>query len=188
MTLSALGIFSAAGAGGGVSLSDFELIQTVIVSGSSTTSVVFDVSGLGSTYKHLQLRAVDRQSTAAVEAPNGYISFNGATANHVSHLIYGSGSAVASIFDSGRIAAYGLAASATSGNFTARVIDILDAFSTTKNKTLRMLQGNSEPTNQRIILESGLWISTSATTSVSMVASSPSTWVAGTRFSIYGIR
>ena len=94
MTLSALGIFSAAGAGGAAFSSDYELISTTIL-GSSQTSVSF--SGLGtysSTYKHLQLRMVLRgDRNGGAEGLMGRL--NGDTAaNYANHTVRGSGTAM----------------------------------------------------------------------------------------------
>jgi hypothetical protein len=76
----------------------------------------------------------------------------------------------------------------TASSFGAGVIDILDPFSTTKNKTLRGLGGitSSEATN--IALRSGSWASTSAVTSITCLPFSADNWVAGSRFSLYGIK
>jgi hypothetical protein len=181
MGLIPLGILSSAGGGFGT----YELIQTQIL-GTAAASITFSgLSTYASVYKHLQLRVLDRQSTGASEG-YGRISFNGVTTNQVSHLLYATGSGVFSIYDSTRIASYGIAATDTANVFTARVIDILDAFSSTKNKTLRMLYGNEATSNKRIVLESGLWSSTAAISSVTMT--SQDNYVTGSRFSIYGIR
>jgi hypothetical protein len=182
MTLSALGIFSAAGAGG--VQGDYELIETVIL-GTAQAAVTF--SGLGtysSTYKHLQIRSTERQSNAVNES-TGIITING-SAGARSHILFGTGSSVISSDEGTRIPFYSTGANEVSGNFAGRVTEILDAYSTTKNKTLRSLVGFSSSTYNRIFLQSGLWASTSSITSITFT--SAANYVTGSRFSLYGIR
>jgi len=186
MTLSALGIFSAAGAGGGIAASSYELIETAIVSGSSTSTITFSNLGTyASTYKHLQIRISDRINIAAAEQ-SYQMKFNGSSATR-SHILYGSGSSVAAAdFGAGAIFFFALGNSGVANNFTSKVIDILDPFSTTKNKTIRALGGNPDPSNQRIIMTSGFWDSTSSVTSISFEVAQ--TFTAASRFSIYGVK
>ena len=183
MTLSALGIFSAAGAGGGVSLSDYELISTTIL-GTATSSVTFDVTGLGSTYKHLQIRALAKSSSTN---NNANLRFNGVTTTSYSfHTLYGTGSAVESAAITSATSIANIVNMPPS-QFGASVIDILDAFSSTKNKTVRYLSGMSDGGGvQSIALNSGLFISTSPTTSLTITGGV--NLATGSRFSIYGLR
>ena len=188
MTLSALGIFSAAGAGGVVGIpSDYELISTSLIS-SNTPSVTFDVSTLASTYKHLQIRATARSGqTASGEYIN--VRLNGAT-SYWHHGLEGNGSSVTSY--GGSVTSMAMAQVArgdsTASSFGAGVIDILDAFSTTKNKTLRGLGGITTSGATNIALRSGSWASTNAVTSITCLPFSADNWVAGSRFSIYGVK
>jgi hypothetical protein len=71
--------------------------------------------------------------------------------------------------------------------FAPSVIDILDPYSTTKNKTVRSLQGLQGTTNNAMELRSGLWINTASVTSISLTVPTDN-FAAGTRFSLYGIR
>jgi hypothetical protein len=182
MTLSALGIFSAAGAGGVVADTSFELISTTILTGNQA-AIVFDVSSFASTYKHLQIRSVERQSNAVLES-RGLLTING-TAGTKTHYIIGTGSSVLST-NEGDIPLYVLGASAASNNYGVRVLDILDAYSTTKNKTLRALFGFANPSMDRIGLQSGFLDSTTAISSITYTAAA--NYVAGSRFSLYGIK
>ncbi len=183
MTLSALGIFSAAGAGGGFS-SDYELIETQIL-GSSQASITFSSLGTySSTYKHLQIRWVARASRAGQVGDPMVIKINTATPAQTHHL-FGNGSSVGSnattlyaIIDS--IAG----ASAATNQFGVGVIDFVDAFSTTKNKTMRALAGGTGA----VSLDSALWNSTTATTSIELIPFSATSFITGSRFSLYGIK
>jgi hypothetical protein len=188
MTLSALGILSAAGAGGGVALSDYELIQTALVTGSSTSFV--DFSSLGtysSTYKHLQIRLAARSShSVTVQVVN--LRFNSDSgANYSLHYLQGNGSVVQSSGNANQtdfFAALIPGSSATANAFGASVVDLLDSFSTTKNKTSRAFLGTS-PNN--VVIYSGAWYNTSSVTNIRLSVADGN-FVAGSRFSLYGIR
>lgn len=182
MTSSALGIFSAAGAGGSAFTGDYQLISTTIL-GSSQAAVSFNVSGLGSTYRHLELRSVERH-TSANTADYGIITIN--SSNGVeTHFFVGIGGSPFAGRDEPLIA-YSTAANAVANNFGARILSILDAFSTAKNKTLRTLYGYVNTGSNVAGLQSGLWQNTAAITSITIT--SLSNYAAGSRFSLYGIR
>jgi hypothetical protein len=186
MTLSALGIFSAAGAGGGFS-SDYELIETQIL-GSTTPSITFSSLGTySSTYKHLQIRVTARSNRADVDSPFG-VQFNGNTSGYFWHELQGSGSTVTSQAQTSQTSMrIGLAtgASSTANNFGATVIDILDPYSTTKNKTFRSFIGQTNL--DRVKLTSGSLASTASVTSITVLDQFGS-FVSGSRFSLYGIK
>ena len=184
MTLSALGIFSAAGAGV-VAAGSYELISTTVL-GTAASSVTFSSLGdYSSTYKHLQIRAV-------VNGP-GSISmrFNGVSSSgsYKDQRLFGLNGSVGSdtIFTDQLYLGSTPVVGATS-QFGPKVIDILDAFSTTKNKTSRTLSGraNTSATEAIIELLSGLFISTNSITSIELFGSSNMS--VGSRFSLYGIK
>jgi hypothetical protein len=188
MTLSALGIFSAAGAGG-VFASDYELISSQIL-GSTQSSITFSsLSSYSSTYKHLQIRAVARSTVATTNM--GYkIRFNGgASTDYSFHRIQGNGSSVSSYGDANPTYFYisnGIIGSTGTANaFGVTVIDFLDAFSTTKNKTMR----NLNAAQSQIALDSAGWYDTAAIDSIVMETDTGSPdFIAGSRFSIYGLK
>jgi hypothetical protein len=163
-----------------VALSSDFLIQEVILNGSAT-SVTFDVSTLASTYKHLQIRGAYRYvTTSGAEAFT--LTFNGDTgSNYSHHRLLGNGSSVSST--AGTSTSFIFAGFITS-QFGGIVLDILDAFSTSKNKTTRALMGALGSVNE-IHLTSGNWRNLSAVTSITL--SSPSSAIqTGSRFSLYG--
>ena len=182
MTLSALGIFSAAGAGGVASAGSYELISTSLIS-SSTSSVTFSSLGTyASTYKHLQIRYAVFNSTAYWFA----LRLNGDTTstNYRTHRLVGNGSAVSSGSEAGDpdgMPIFSLYGSSTQPGIG--VIDVIDAYSTTKNKTLRALSGN----NATVALSSGLYINTAALTSIELRTQGYDLQ-SGSRISIYGIK
>jgi hypothetical protein len=184
------GVLSAAGAG--VVGGDYELISTTVL-GTATSSVTFSSLGdYSSTYKHLQIRMTGRTSRVA---QFDYINLrlNGDTGNnYTAHYVYGDGSSVQSGFEGASIsrAFVGTFAgnSATASIFGASVFDILDAYSTTKNKTTRALHGVRTGSFQEVFLSSGLYMSTAATNSVTILPTVGPNFLTGSRFSLYGIK
>jgi hypothetical protein len=172
-----LGILASSRNGGAGS---FDLISTTIL-GSSAASVTFDVTGLGSTYKHLQVRAMTSLSSDVVLR----MRLNGvSTSSYARHLLYGNGSSVTSTANTGETY---MSLSLTSSNeFGASVTDILDAFSSSKTKTVRTLGGVAGGTKY-VNLNSNLYTATGAITSLTLFPDG-GTMNTGTRFSIYGIK
>jgi hypothetical protein len=187
MTLSALGIFSAAGAGGGVSLDAYELISSTIL-GSSQPSVTFSSLGdYSSTYKHLQIRAVARSTRADVDSAIN-VQFNATTSGYFYHELQGNGSSVsssASTSQSSMRLGFTTGNSSASNAHGAMVLDVLDAYSTTKNKTFRALTGGTDL--NRIRLTSGSLALTNSITEIKLIDAFAS-FNTGSRFSIYGLK
>jgi hypothetical protein len=173
------GILSAAGIG-----SDYELIETQIL-GSAAASITF--SGLAtyaSIYRHLQVRAVAKTDTTA---NNGGLRLNGDTgSNYAWHQLVAVPTSVVSAAETSQTSMQLFYLSTT--EYGSAVIDLLDAYSTTKNKTLRILQGNTA--SSRVSLTSGLFMSTASTTSITLLAnrSGSANYQTGSRFSLYGIK
>lgn len=165
----------------------FQLLETALVS-SGVASVTFDVSQYASMgYKHLQIRSVSRMAYSDAERSLN-IRFNSdSTSSYYNHGLYGSGSSVASYGFSqteGFIGSFA-AANATSGSYGSGVTDILDAFSSTKYKVIKSLAGST--TTPQVSIRSVLWSKTSPITSITLLDTT-SNIVAGSRFSIYGIK
>ena len=182
------GILSAAGAGGAAPAGAYELIQTTVL-GTDTASVTFSSLGdYSSTYKHLQVRTLARVSAATTETL--LIRLNADTGSNYSwHGLSGNGSAVSSFaLTSNSYMGIGIhpGSNSSANIFGLTVIDFLDTYSTTKNKTARSLGGMNGATTT-VRLHSGLWQNTSSLTSI-QVFSEVSNFVAGSRFSLYGIR
>jgi hypothetical protein len=192
MALFPLGILSAAGSDTG---GTYELIQTQIL-GSATSSVVFDVSSFSSTYNHLQIRSISKSNFSGSWAEGFDIRFNSDSAtNYSSHLLFGTGSAVQSgsaVSSTAilNILTRGAELAANPLVFGPVVVDILDAYSTTKNKTTRAFSGTITGTTaqNQVRLSSGLWRNTASITSITITPNSATSWVTGSRFSIYGIK
>jgi hypothetical protein len=166
--------------------SSFVLLETVTLT-SAQSSVEFANlnTKYGSTYQHLQVRMVGRASRSGATTDPLIVRLSGATQTYGHHM-FGNGSSVGS----GNIAtAYSIldaitGATATANAFGACVIDILDPFETTKNKTIKAFSG----ANTVVGLSSTFWNSTSAVTSVSLTPFSGTNFLTGTRISIYGLK
>jgi hypothetical protein len=172
-------------AGSGGVEGDYELIETTILS-STASDVTF--SGLGtysSTYKHLQVRYV---ATVGSGSNRSRLRINGDTGtNYATHLLFGSGSSVSSAAGASATQIALGAVTPVTNAFSAGVIDLLDAYSTSKNKTVRALAGNTNSTSQEIALTSGVFLSTASITSITLRPDSDS-YSIGSRFSLYGIK
>jgi hypothetical protein len=190
MALFPLGILSAAGAGG-VEAGAYELISSEIL-GSSQSSVTFSSLGdYSSTYKHLQIRASVRLDRSGESNDLFCIRYNGDTgANYSFHRLSASGSAVQSEgAASGNevVITYVAATTATAGLYTGMVIDILDAYNTSKNTTTRTFMGQGGA-DRLLGLFSSVWLNTSALTSINLRGLNSTGITAGSRFSLYGIK
>jgi hypothetical protein len=163
---------------GDVALSSDFLIQEVVLNGTAT-SVTFDVSTLAALgYKHLQIRMAANSSASGAT----YWRFNADSGNnYAQHRLYGNGSSVASNATTSTNAGYIGYTTAGTNIFPGSILDILDFASSTKNKTVRILHGDN---TANIMLNSGVWLSTSAVTSVTLYANV--NYVTGSRMSLYG--
>ena len=160
--------------------SSFESIASTVPTGSSTVTL----SSIPSTYKHLQLRIFANDGGG-----NHIIArFNSDTGtNYTRHRLSGDGTSAAA---SGLISQDFLSIAdnnASSNSYlTAAVYDIHDYASTTKYKTARGFSGYDANGSGYVALYSGLWLSTSAITSISV--SMNSTWSTGSVIALYGIK
>jgi hypothetical protein len=173
-----------AGSGAGFD-SSYELIESVTL-GSSQGSIVFSNLGTySSTYKHLQIRYAAKQSNST--SVGIYGRFNADTAGNYSwHYLAGNGSSVSSsaLTSTTSMLVGSAFGTGTANAFGGGVIDILDSYSTTKNKTVRSLEGRA---TEWVALESGSWRNTASITSITLFPD-VYTFSTGSRFSIYGIR
>ena len=179
-----LGVLAVAGAGAGpVGAGAYEWLETISV-GTAAASVEFTNvnTNYGSTYQHLQVRF-----TAQTAAQRLRMRLNGDSGqNYATHLLYGEGTVVASAAGT-NFNVMSLAQGNNETNiFAAGIVDLLDAFETTKNKTIRHLGGISGNTKE-IALTSGVWLNTAAITTITLRVDSGNIAV-NSRFSLYGLR
>ena len=182
-----LGILAVAGAGAAGAPSSFDLLETTVL-GSSASSVTF--SSIDQSYKHLQIRMVSRNSGDTTSPTLRFNSDSGA--NYATHRLYGFGESVTSGAVTGdpsmALIAFRSNSLSSTTDFGAGIVDILDYTNTSKNTTIRGLGGREQgngSTSDFVVLLSGVWLNTSAVTSITL---STNTYQAGSRFSLYGIK
>jgi hypothetical protein len=170
----------------------YDALATVTVPSGGAASITF--AGIPTGYKHLQVRGIWKNNRPTFTYDNMVLQYNGdtSTTNYAAHQLNGDGaSATAAAFTSA--SGTGIAYPETVPNnsvantFGAFVIDILDYANTSKNKTNRVLSGFDTNGAGRVSLASGLWLNTSAITSITL-ASFNGSWVQNSTFALYGIK
>lgn len=173
--------------------SDMELIGTIRLN-SNTASVTF--SGIPQEYKHLQLRCIARGNYSGGNFNDNFlVRFNGDTGtNYTRHAIAVNGGSLSSWGVANTSYAYIGAIPNTnttlSSVFGGSIVDILDYSNGSKNKTVRTLNGfdTNGQANERLCLESGVWRSTAAVTSILLTTDNGASMIANSKFALYGIR
>jgi hypothetical protein len=162
---------------------DYESIATVTVGAGGQASINFtSISGV---YKHLQVRAFTATASAATGIRARFNSDSGT--NYAYHLLYGTGSsALASAQTSQTAIQPGFTSSTTAPS--AFILDILDYANTNKYKTTRSLDGGDANGSGDVILYSGLWMSTSAITSITFTRADSVNFPQYSSFALYGIK
>jgi hypothetical protein len=178
-----------------VAAGSYDLLETVTVGSGGAASVSFTSlnATYGATYKHLQFRMMVRTDRALNRDQLGITLNADGGSNYANHYLAGNGSVVRSAAAASQVrfnpgnGVYGNTAPANT--FSAVVFDLLDAFSTTKNKTARMLSSGIDDSNtlDAITLGSGLWMNTAAVTTVTFDPVN-SNLLENCRFSLYGIK
>jgi hypothetical protein len=169
----------------------YELIASEILTASQSSITFSNLGDYSSTYKHLQVRAVTRYSGNADNYTSLLFRINGDSGNNYSnHRIttdptFGITAGVSQSFGASSINA---GASAPTNAFGVSVIDFLDAYSTTKNKTARHLGGLTGAASTIVGFGSSLFINTASITSIQLFSAFSLSFVAGTRISLYGIK
>lgn len=176
MSFIPLGVLAASGAGGGGS---FESIATAVGTGSSGT-ITF--SSIPSTYKHLQIRA----TAISADTDSYYMQLNSDSgSNYAWHRLVGAGTAAVA---SGSSSTTSMSISGGNSTFPrGAIIDVHDYASTTKNKTVRTFTGIDQNTAGNVTLYSGLWMSVSAVSSISIILNSGN-FDSTSVFALYGIK
>jgi hypothetical protein len=169
-----------------VPATSYESIATVSGTGSSNT---ISFTSIPSTYKHLQVRFISRSTSSSYNQIN--LQFNSDTAaNYSVHLINGDGSTVVAYGGANATSisvGMGTGSSNSANLYGASVIDVLDYANTNKFKTTRALAGADGNGSGYLWYASGNWRSTSAVTSIQLIAESGS-FTTDSKFALYGIR
>lgn len=175
-------------------LGDFESIETVTVGAGGASSITF--SSIPNTFQHLQIRTLaqattnDSSITARINSDSG--------SNYAYHILQGTGTGVGALAQTSQTqmaVGYTQDGSTNPSFFAATIIDILDYTNTNKNKTVRWLSGVDSNGNGQLRYGSGLWMSTSAITSLTFFIGtgyppgvSQGNFRQHTHFALYGIR
>lgn len=164
--------------------SSYESIASYSSSGSTVT-----FSSIPSTYKHLQVRfyadldTADRVLRMRINgvSTTGTYAKHGLEGNGTSASAYGVDSSSATWLDVGYVVSAG-------SNPAVAIIDILDYANTSKYKTTRTLAGNDQNGAGLVGIYSGLYMSTSAITSIEFTINGSGNFATGSQFGLYGIR
>lgn len=169
----------------------YESIATVTVGAGGASSIAF--SSIPSTYKHLQIRGIFRSTTTGGADNVAFRLNSDSGANYATHALIGNGSSASAAAFTGNTYGYLPSASPDSGDttgiFGAAVIDILDYSNTSKNTTVRALNGyddNGSNAYRRVQLSSNLWLNTAAVNDVTFYNSA--NFAQYSSFALYGIK
>jgi hypothetical protein len=163
----------------------YESIATTTVGAGGTASITF--SSIPQTYTHLQIRGMS-VGTAGSQDVLMYVNGVNTSNNYSWHELRGNGSA-ASAGNGTNTAAMYVASNSTDPTYpTASVVDILDYTNTSKNKTIRVLEGRDTNGGGSISLFSGQYLSTSAITSITIYTPGAYALNQYSQFALYGIR
>jgi len=169
----------------------YDALATVTVPSGGASSITF--SAIPQTgYKHLQIRAIAKQTASGTADGQFTAYFNGDTtnANYHAHNIYGTGASVGAQDLPGTSyngAIIGWASNSGASGFMANIIDILDYANVNKYKTSRTLAGFDNNGNGEIDYTSSLWMSTSGINQIAFTASGGN-FSQYSQFSLYGIK
>jgi len=168
----------------------YESISTVTVGGGGSASVSF--TSIPATYTHLQIRAIVKSNGGQDSLD---LTFNGDTGSsqYTYHSLYGNGSSAGTDVSRPRAnipTDITMVASSDTSMFSAGVLDILDYANVNKYKTTRVLSGfntNGSANGTAVFLSSGLWMSTSAVTSITLTGRATNIGQYSS-FALYGIK
>ena len=170
----------------------YESIATAIVGAEGSSTITF--SSIPSTYQHLQLRAMCKNTSTPNTGDFVSMRFNGDSGmNYTYRRMKGDGSAATSYgAATGTFDGVTLERIATSRSGVATqthgvlVCDILDYANTNKNTTTRILGGYDRNGAGEIIFSGSLWINTAAVNSITLTTPSES-FTEYSSFALYGI-
>jgi hypothetical protein len=150
------------------------------VGAGGVADVVF--SSIPSTYQHLQIRAIMKSTTSAMQVA-GY--FNNTTPSIYWHELYGDGSSAGSVAVNGSYMGFSYC---TQNDFSVMVLDILDYKDTNKNKTVRSLTGYDANGSGYIFFRSALWTNTAAINEIKISKTGTNNFAQYSHFALYGIK
>ena len=153
-------------------LGDFESIATTTVGVSGQATIEF--TSIPQTYKHLQLRMLIRTNRSSYYVDYLKTTFNSDNnANYTTHHLAGDGSSASAYGAASQnfsqiLRFAGAASPSISNTFGVAIVDILDYTNTNKYKTLKNIGGTDFNGSGELGMYSGLWMSTSAISSITL--------------------
>jgi hypothetical protein len=179
-------------------LGDFQSIATYTVSGTSTTVLTF--SSIPSTYKHLQIRGMVRNSVSAYyqtilmrfNASSGGTDYNG-------NILRGNGATaeMANYINNAQAyveMSYVAGGNTTTGTFSPLVLDLYDYTDTSKKRNGKLIMGYENNGIGFDNYDKGLqtaqywnWQQTNAINQIELTING-GYYIAGTRLALYGIK
>ena len=180
MLNSVVALFNAgAAAGGGAA---YESIATVSVGSGGSSSVSF--TSIPGIYAHLQIRALIKQSNG----DGAYARLNSDSGNNYTrHRLQGNGSTASAFGETGQNR-LNINTNVGYSDFGVLITDILDYANTNKYKTVRHFTGIDKNGSGAVLLESGLWMDTSAVTSITFINPNTGNYSQYSHFALYGIK
>jgi hypothetical protein len=166
----------------------FQIASTTL--NVAASSITF--SSIPQNYTHLQLRIIGRNNQVGTNQKEYFkCNFNSdtTTANYRRHEVIGDGAGLAgSAYQDGGIS---LGPTPNTANtFSAHIIDILDYTNTNKYKTVKNICGYDGNGFGECHFNSGIWLSTSAITSINLnpFVSGSNSFTQYTSFALYGVK
>jgi hypothetical protein len=173
----------------------YESIATTTVGSGGQSTVTF--SSIPSGFTHLQIRGILRNTAGTSSSKDLFMNFNSDTgANYRAYkILFGDGADATAAASGTSPAALDKIANAnflddgnTASIYGAWICDILDYRNTNKYKVTRSLNGQDLNGSGRINFFSGLWMSTSAITSIDLTVEGGNNFKQYTQFALYGIK
>lgn len=186
-----LGIYASQVSGKLWPASSYESIQTVTVGAGGISTVTF--SSIPSTYTHLQIRALGK-TNRGTSGDIYLLQLNGnsSSSNYTSHALRGNGTVASSDSSvntrNGMYVGYTSSTADNANTFGVSIIDILDYANTNKYKVARSLDGADFNGTGLVSLDSSVWLSTSAVTSIVVAPTFGTSFSQYSSFALYGIK
>jgi hypothetical protein len=155
---------------------------------SAVSSITF--SSIPSTYQHLQIRYINRDTNSGTADNPLNMQFNSDTSNsnYRVHRLQGNGSSTGADSYSYPIAATGVSNNNTNTFYSAGVIDVLDYANTNKYKTVRSLSGWDSNGSGIAWVISESWMNTAAVSTLTFSFFSGGNFGQYSSFALYGIK
>jgi hypothetical protein len=170
--------------------SSYESIATVTVGSGGTASAEF--TSIPSTYTHLQIRGIVRDTSTGTSARSGSIQLNSSSTGYALHQVQGNGSTISIDTGTSLTETYPfwvVTGNSTASVFSTVVIDILDYTNTNKYKTLRVFGGYDLNGSGHVRFGSVLWQNTNAVSSIKLaIYAAEANLGQYSQFALYGIK